>query len=219
MYKLIINFKTYEESSGKNALKIAKICKDLEKEAKKRNVEIILCPQFIDLKEIRATNLTVYAQHIDNLSPGQNTGFISPKSLKDAKISGSLINHSEHILNLKEIEARIKMAKKYGLKSCVCARNAKIAGQIANFKPDFIAIEPKELIGTNISISTAKPQLIKNSIKVVGKIPLLVGAGIKNKQDVKIAIELGAKGILVASGVIKVKNIKKSIFELLEGFS
>jgi triosephosphate isomerase len=219
MYKLIINLKTYEQSSNKNAIKIAKICKQLEKEAKKRNIELILCPQFIDLKDIKAQKVKTYAQHIDNIKPGQNTGFISPKALKEAKIDGSLISHSEHKLSLKEINERIKIAKEYNLESCVCARNSSIAKKIAKLKPDYIAIEPKELIGIDISISTAKPHLIEKAVKVVENIPLLVGAGIKTKDDVKKAIELGAKGILVASGVVKAKNIKKEILNLIKGFT
>jgi len=217
-YKLIINLKTYKESTGKKAIKIAKICKELEKEAKKRSVEIILCPQVTDIKDIKQLKVNSYAQHIDNIEYGANTGYILPEAIKDAGAIGTLISHSEHQLPLKEIEARIKKAKSIGLKTCVCARDDKRAKEVSKFKPDFIAVEPKEFIGTDISISTAKPQLIEKSVKAVGKITLLVGAGVKTTQDVKKAVELGSYGILVASGVVKVKNIRKAILELIQGF-
>ncbi len=218
MYKLVINLKTYQESFDKNAIKIAKICKKLEKKAKQKNVEIILCPQNLDIKDIIKEKISTYAQHIDDYEPGKYTGFISADALKQLKAKGTLINHSEHQIKQDEIKKRIQKAKELKLTTCVCARTAAKAKEIAKLKPDYIAVEPKELIGGDISISTAKPQLITNSLKAVGKVPLLVGAGIKNKNDVKKSIELGAKGILVASGVIKVKNIEKAIDDLLDGF-
>ncbi len=217
-YKLIINLKAYKESTLKNAIKIAKICKKLEKEAKKKNVEIILCPQLVDLKDTINENISVYSQHIDSYEYGAHTGHSVVSLISDLKAKGTLISHSENILSLKEIEKRIIIAKKNNLKTCVCARNAITAEKIAKLKPDFIAVEPKELIGGDISISTAKPQLISKSLKAVGKIPLLVGAGVKNGEDVRKSIELGAKGILVASGVAKAKNPEKAILELLSGF-
>ena len=42
---------------------------------------------------------------------------------------------------------------------------------------------------------------------------LLCGAGIVSGEDVTKAIELGSKGILVASGIIKAKNWNKIISE------
>ena len=50
------------------------------------------------------------------------------------------------------------------------------------------------------------------------KTPVLVGAGIHSKQDVKIALDLGAKGILVATDVIEADNPKKELAELARGF-
>lgn len=218
MYKLIINLKTYKESTGKSALKIAKICKEVNKVAKKNKVEIILCPQLIDIKEISKLGVKTYAQHIDILEYGANTGYTIPQALKDIGVSGTLISHSEHQLSLNDIKETVKIAKKYKLETCICARNTKRASEVKIFKPNFIAVEPKELIGGNISISTANPNLIKNSKKVVGKIPLLIGAGVKTSEDVKIGIELGAKGILVASGIVKAKNIKRELLNMIKGF-
>ncbi len=217
-YKLIINLKTYEESSGKSALKIAKICNELKRDAAKRGVEIVLCPQLLDLRWVVEEKVSVYSQHVDDYNYGAHTGYVVPNAVKKAGAKGTLINHSEHRLNLKKIEEEVKIAKKLGLEVCVCARDAAKAKMIAQFKPDFIAVEPKELIGGDISISTAKPQLISKSVEAVGKVPLLVGAGVKNSVDVRKAVELGAKGILVASGVVKASNVKKAIVDLLAGF-
>lgn len=218
-YKLIINLKTYEESFSDNAIKIAKICKGLAKEAKKRDIEIILCPNFIDLKDTIKEKVSTYSQHIDDIGFGAHTGYILPDMVKRSGAKGTLISHSEHILSLNEIEKRVKIAKETGLETCVCARDAKIAKEIAKFNPDYIAVEPQELIGGDISISTAKPELIAKSLKAIGdNIGLLVGAGVKNQADVRKSVELGAKGILVASGVVKAKNVKEAILDLIKGF-
>lgn len=220
MFKLIINLKTYKESFNEQAINIANICKELESIAKQKNVEIILCPQYLDLKDVAKTGITTYSQHLDDFDFGAHTGYIIPDAIKAIGCSGTIINHSEHslIYKIKDIEKRVIKARQAGLQVCICARDASVAKKVAKFNPDFIAVEPKELIGGDISISTAKPQLISKSVKAVGDIPLLVGAGVKNSEDIRKSIELGAKGILVASGVIKVPDIKGAILDLLEGF-
>ena len=103
-------------------------------------------------------------------------------------------------------------------KVLACADSPKEVTKLKKLKPDFIAYEPPELIGGDISVSTARPKLITDSVKKAGKIPLLVGAGIKNTNDVKISIKLGAKGVFVASGIIKAKNKRKEILSLIKGF-
>jgi triosephosphate isomerase len=210
--------KTYNESTNKKAVKLAVICKKLQIDAKKKNVELILCPQNIDLRDVVKLKVKTYSQHIDVCTPGANTGFVVPSHIKDCGARGTLISHSEHILETKEISKRIKLAKEIGLETCVCARDVATAKKLAMYNPDFIAVEPSELIGGDISISTANPKLIEQSVRACGSVPLLVGAGVKNGNDVRIAIELGAKGILVASGVVKARNIKKAVADLISGF-
>jgi len=218
-YKLIINMKTYEQATNKKAIKLAQICKKVSTEAKKKNVEIILCPQAFDIKDVINSKVSAFSQHIDVCTPGANTGWAVPKNLKSLGTKGTLISHSEHILDTKEIKKRIEIAKENKLITCVCARDSQTAKKIAKYKPDYIAVEPAELIGGDVSISTANPKLIEKSVKAVGNnSELLVGAGVKNGNDVKIAVELGAKGILVASGVVKAKNPEKAILDLLSGF-
>ncbi len=217
-YKLIINFKTYEESFDEKAINIAKIAKKLQKKANSLDVDIILCPNAYDIKDLIKIYPFIYSQHIDEFPSGANTGFQIPKLLKNLGIKGTLISHSEHQLSNIEIEKRINISKQLGIETCVCARNSKKVEELVKFNPSFIALEPKELIGGDISISKAKPKLIIDALKVSKNIPLLVGAGVKDKEDVKKAIELGAMGILVASGIVKAKNIEEAILDILKGF-
>lgn len=218
MFQLIVNFKTYKESLGENALKLAKAIFELEEVAKEKNVRIVACPQILDLREVVKENLSVFSQHMDNYSQGAHTGFLLGEGLVDAGVKGTLINHSEHRVSIELIEEEIKKAQELGLEICVCAKDDEEVEIFSKMNPNFIAVEPPELIGGDISISTAKPELITKSVKSAGLVPLLIGAGVKNSQDVKIGIELGSKGILVASGVVKVENPKEALLELLSGF-
>jgi len=218
MYKLIINLKTYEESFGENAIKIANIVKDLEDFAFDRNVEIILCPDIVDFRSVVNLGIKCYSQHIDAVEFGAHTGSVVPEEILRIGGRGTLISHSEDFEEFDEIEKKVVMAKKLGLETCVCARDIETAKKIRELNPDFIAIEPKELIGGDISVSTAEPDLIKNGVRISEPVQLLVGAGVKNAEDVKIAVKLGAKGILVASGVVKASDVREAIVDLIKGF-
>ena len=103
----------------------------------------------------------------------------------------------------------------------VCSNNIDVAKAVAVLNPDFLALEPPELIGGNVSVSQAEPEVITKLVKEVRKynkkIKLLVGAGVKTKEDVKKAIELGCDGVILASGVVKAKNITQAIEDLASG--
>ncbi len=217
MYYLIINAKAYTQSVGTEFKEVVDACFSLRRKAKKKNVELILVPQYSELKDSIQKKISTFSQHVDPIFPGSNTGFIAPDNMKKIGCDGTLINHSEHTLQLEIIKQTIERSKDAGLKTCVCARTPKAVEVISDFKPDFIALEPPELIGGDVSVTT-KPELIIEAKTLVGSIPLLVGAGVKTTDDVRKAVELGAEGILVASGVIKAQNKKKAIEDLLEGF-
>ncbi|MCD6502806.1 MAG: triose-phosphate isomerase, partial [Euryarchaeota archaeon] len=86
-------------------------------------------------------------------------------------------------------------------------------------EPTFIAIEPPELIGGDVSVTSAKPEIITRVVEGVSRINknvrILTGAGIKHKEDVKKAVDLGTDGVLLASGYIKAKDPKKFLTELV----
>ncbi|MCA9460143.1 MAG: triosephosphate isomerase [Nanoarchaeota archaeon] len=218
MYKLLINLKAYKEGSGTNILKFAQIVNELSVEAKKKNVDLILCVNSLDLRSLLGTGVHVYAQHIDAYDYGAHTGFLVPELVKSSGVLGSLVNHSEHRIDFDLVGSIVSASKKVGLEMCVCVKDDNEVKKVLKYNPDFIAVEPSELIGGDISISTARPELISNSVKVSKGIPILVGAGVKNAQDVKKAVELGAKGILVASGVVKANDPKAAILDLISGF-
>ena len=214
----IINCKNYEEIAGEKIIKLAKIA---EKISKKYKIKIAIAPPHHLIPLITKFGIIVLAQHLDDKKVGSTTGFMIPEIIKKSKIDGSIINHSEHRITESEIKNLVKRLKKLKLKTIVCVKNVSEVKKYAKINPTFIAIEPPELIGTGRAISTEKPQLITNSINAVqsAKIStkLLCGAGIVSAEDVSRAVELGSKGILVASGVIKAKNWESILSDFSRG--
>lgn len=205
---IIVNFKTYLESTSRRALELAK---QAERASKETGVQIVVVPQFVDLAKIVETvDIPVFAQHIDPITAGNSTGHILADAIKEVGVVGSLVNHSERQLCLRDVQAVVVIAKEKGLVSCVCANNPATSAAVAALKPDITSIEPPELIGTGISVSKAKPEVITDTVTLVHNIdrdmPVLCGAGISQAEDVTSALNLGTLGVLVASGVVKAKN-------------
>ena len=211
----IINFKAYKSSTGINAIKLAKIC---ERVAKKEKVQIAVAVQPADIFMVASNvKIPVLAQHVDPVEFGAKTGWILPETVLLAGAIGSLVNHSEHQLPMDYIKATIGRLQDLNALSIACASTPAKAVQIAKFKPDMIAIEPPELIGGNIAVSQAKPEVITKTTDKIRNIPVLCGAGIKRKADVSKSVKLGAKGILVASGVTNVADPERALTQLVKG--
>ncbi len=210
----VINCKNYEEISGD---KIIKFVKTAEKVSKKIKVKIAIAPPQHLIGLVANSSIPILAQHVDDSKVGSTTGFMVPELLKKSKVKGSLINHSEHRITSKEIAKLVLKLKELKMISIVCVKDVAEARKYAKLNPDYIAIEPPELIGSGKAVSNEKPELITKAAKAVkdskNKTKLLCGAGIVSGEDVSKAAELGSKGILVASGIIKAKNWNKIISE------
>jgi len=215
---IIVNFKTYSEATGKRAVELAK---KAEKVSMVTKVYVGVAPQFTDIEAVaKAVNIPVFAQHIDPIRPGSYTGHVLAESVKEAGATGTLINHSERQLKLSDINEAISIAHEKSLLSVVCANDPSISAAVAILKPDVIAIEPPELIGTGIPVSKAKPEVVTGTIKLVREVnptvTVLCGAGITNGEDVSAALKLGSQGVLVASGVVKAKDPYRVLREFAE---
>ena len=126
-----------------------------------------------------------------------------------------MINHSEHRITSKEIEKLVSKLKELKMISILCVKDVAEVKKYVKLNPDYIAIEPPELIGSGKAISKEKPDLISKAADIIknekNSTKLLCGAGIVSGEDVSKAIELGSKGILVASGIIKANDWNKII--------
>lgn len=202
---ILINLKTYKEGLGQNAHRIARAAEEVASES---GAVIGVCPQPMDLHPLaRHFEIPVYAQHVDGVAPGAATGHVTAEALKAAGAAGSLINHSERRLTLAEIEASVRACERNGLRSVVCTNNIMTSAAAAALGPNFVAIEPPELIGSGISVAKADPGIIKGSVEAIRRVNdsvrILTGAGIQSGECVRIATELGTDGVLLASSVVK----------------
>jgi triosephosphate isomerase len=210
----IINCKNYEEISGDKILEFVKIA---EKISKKYKIKIAIAPPQHLIGLVSNSKIPILAQHIDNSKVGSTTGYVIAELLKKSKVSGSLINHSEHRISSEDISKLILKLRELKMISVVCVKDVSEAKKYSKLNPDYIAIEPPELIGSGKAVSNERPEIIIKAADAVksanNKTELLCGAGIVSGQDVVKALELGSKGILVASGIIKAKNWAKIIEE------
>lgn len=213
---ILLNLKTYELSMGARSIEYARVA---ERVYEKTGISIGIAAQALDIQTlVDASEIPVFSQHIDPVYYGKYTGHILPEAVAEAGCYGTLLNHSENQLPIEVIEASIKRAKEVDLFSIVCADTIETATKIALLKPDVIAIEPPELIGSGIPVSKAQPEIVSGTVEAVkavnNDIHVLCGAGITSGEDASISLDLGVKGILVASGVVKAKDPYASLLDL-----
>lgn len=215
---IVVNFKVYREVEGAQALSIAKMCQEV---AESSGITIIACPPVTELGYVaRNVNIPVYSQNADPHAPGSSTGWMTPSMIKASGAAGTLINHTEHKQPMDMISITAELCRGCGISTIVCADTVELAAKIACFAPDMIAVEPPELIGGDVSVTDANPAVVENTVvsvkNVNKKISVLCGAGVKTGKDVKKALELGADGVLLASGVVKAKDPKAALADLVK---
>ncbi|MEM1522682.1 MAG: triose-phosphate isomerase [Thermofilaceae archaeon] len=215
---ILINFKCYREASGKRGLELARVAEQISRET---GVCIAVAPQLTDLAFIASqVEIPVFSQHVDDVEPGSHTGHVTLEAIKDAGAVGTLINHSERRVRADQIDVVVKKARTLNLTTVVCTNTPEVTAAMAALGPDMVAIEPPELIGTGIPVSRAKPEVVTSSVELVRRVNpqvrVLCGAGITTGEDVAAALRLGTVGVLLASGVVKAKDWRKAIFDLIE---
>jgi triosephosphate isomerase len=188
---IIVNFKKYV--TGEKALKLAKICKKVSEETK---VKIIICVQPQDIYP----EIECWSQ-----KPEDST----------LPFLGTLINHSDYPLTREMINNQCSIIN---ITKCVCINSVEEATAIAKFNPDYIAYEPHELIGSrDKSVATEKMSNVQYLVSSV-RCPILIGAGIHSPEDIRVGLELGAKGFLLATDVVRAVDPEKQLRELAEAF-
>ncbi len=202
---ILVNLKTFKEGMGNRAHMIATAAQLVARET---GATIGVAPGYIDLHPLcHHFAIPVYAQHVDGYEPGARTGHIPVEALKLAGAAGSLVNHSERRLTLAEIELSVRALQSHKMVAVVCSNNEITSAGAAALGPEYVAIEHPELIGSGISVSKANPEIIKRSVAAVHavnpKVKVLTGAGIQSGECVKIAVDLGTDGVLLASSVVK----------------
>ncbi|MBI4416169.1 MAG: triose-phosphate isomerase [Euryarchaeota archaeon] len=216
---LLVNFKAYPEALGPKAVELAKAC---AKVAEETGISLGVAPSALDLALVaKSVRLPVFAQHLDPVETGKATGWIPPEAALPAGAVGTIVNHSERKVAWEEMRDLIARCRELGLEVVVCADDVAEAETAAKLGPDYIAVEPPELIGGDVSVTSAKPEVITRAVERIRttnpKVHVLCGAGVKTGRDVAKALELGTVGILLASGVVKAKSPEKALRDLAKG--
>lgn len=216
---VVVNFKVYPEVLGKRGWELAKTC---DKVAEDTGASIVIAPPLSDLAHIaRMVHIPVFGQHADTADAGAHTGWLPPEALLEGGAAGTLLNHSERKIPHKNVAALVPRCETLGLEVIACADDLKEAEALARLAPDYIAIEPPELIGGEVSVTTARPEIVSGAVQAIHRIEpdvgVLCGAGVKDRKDVRKALDLGTVGVLLASGVVKARSPEKALRDLVKG--
>ncbi|MDR0523741.1 MAG: triose-phosphate isomerase [Candidatus Methanoplasma sp.] len=204
---IVVNFKAYAESEGAGAMRLAEACRSVSEES---GVAIAAAPPMVELGRVAGCGIPVFAQSVDPIPPGAATGWATPSMVKACGAAGTLVNHSEHRMDMASVGRCAEMSKACGLTVIICAKDATESAACARFAPEYVAVEPPELIGGDVSVTTASPKVVSDTVDAVrsvdGRVSVLCGAGVKTGEDAAAAVALGADGVLLASGVVKARD-------------
>ena len=215
---IVVNFKTYATAMGQKAVDLAQAME----RASKGNVRMIAVVSAFDLHAVKqaAPSLEVWSQHLDPVGQGSFTGWLQPENAIERGAQGTIINHAEHKVDIEHVQQLMQQLPDE-FPMCACAADVDEAHQLAELGPTFIAVEPPELIGGDVSVTTADPAIVSDTVNAVRAINphvrVLCGAGVKDGKDVKTAVELGAHGVLLASGVTKASDVDAVLADLVAG--
>ena len=123
-------------------------------------VRIAVAPQAAHLERVAATGVETWAQHVAPVAHGSHTGHTLAEAVADAGATGTLCNHSEHRLTLADIDGVLDAVDRADLETVVCANNPDQVAAAAALGPDAVAVEPPELIGGDVSVATADPEIV-----------------------------------------------------------
>ena len=215
---IVVNFKTYATAMGQKAVDLAQAME----RASKDHVRMIAVVSSFDLHAVKqaAPSLEVWSQHLDPVGQGSFTGWLQPENAIERGAQGTIINHAEHKVDIEHVQQLMQQLPDE-FPMCACAADVDEAHQLAELGPTFIAVEPPELIGGDISVTTADPAIVSDTVNAVRainpQVRVLCGAGVKDGKDVKTAVELGAHGVLLASGVTKASDVDAVLADLVAG--
>ena len=210
--KVVVNLKAYPCDS----VAVATAARDVSEES---GVPIAVAPQAALLERVAETGVETWAQHVSAVEHGSHTGSTLAEAAAEAGATGTMLNHSERRLKLADIDAALAAAERVGLETCICANNPDQIGAVAGLGPDAVAVEPPELIGTGTPVSKADPDIVTDAVAAAedadDSVAVYCGAGISTGEDLTAAKELGAEGVLLASGVAKADDPKAALEDLV----
>jgi len=215
---IVVNFKTYATAMGEKAVELAQAME----RASNEHVRMVAVVSAFDLHAVKlaAPTLEIWSQHLDPVGQGSFTGWLQPQNAIERGAAGTIINHAEHKVEMNHVQELMEQLPD-DFPICACAADVDEAHRLAELGPTFIAVEPPELIGGDISVTTADPAIVSDTVAAVqninSNVRVLCGAGVKDGKDVRTAVELGAHGVLLASGVTKASDVDAVLADLVAG--
>jgi len=212
---VVVNFKTYQTAHGASAEELALAMSGIETDAR-----MIAAVSALDLAAVvaAAPDLEVWTQHLDPVGFGSNTGWLHPDTAVERGATGTLINHAEHKVSIEHVAMLLDQVPE-DFEVCACAADIDEAQALAALGPTYVAVEPPELIGGDISVTSADPEIVSGTVaavrEVTDEVGILCGAGVKSGADVATAMELGTTGVLLASGVTKADDPGAALDDLV----
>jgi triosephosphate isomerase len=208
---VLVNCKAYDA----NPVAIAEAARSVSTDA----VTVGVAPQTAAIAPVADTGAETWAQHVDATGHGSHTGSQHADAAASAGATGTLLNHSERRLTVAAVDDAIAAAEEAGLRTIVCANTPEQIGAVASLGPDAVAVEPPALIGTGTPVSQADPDIVSDAVEAAGTvdpaIDVYCGAGISTGEDVMAARDLGADGVLLASGVAKADDPVEALTDLV----
>jgi triosephosphate isomerase len=212
---ILINFKIYKETFGDKAVELAKVIKEV---GDKYKIRMVVTASALDALRLKDLGVEVWLQNVDQYLEGKHTGWVSAEQAMSLGIKGGLVNHFEHQV-ARGTALKIIKNKPKGFEIMCCAKSTgQIERWMASAKPDYILYEPPELIGSSTDSVASKPESIKRAVELCGDVPLMVGAGVKSKEDVLVSLKMGAKSVGLASGFVLSKDPKRVLEDIASGF-
>ncbi|MFB6081535.1 MAG: triose-phosphate isomerase [Halanaeroarchaeum sp.] len=186
------------------------------------SADVAVAPQTADIGRVADAGVATWAQHVSPVTPGSHTGSTLAESVADNGAVGTLLNHSENRLTLADIDGSLAAAARAGLSTVVCANTPEQVAAVTALGPDAVAVEPPELIGTGTPVSQADPDIVEDAVSAARRVDpdvdVYCGAGISTGEDVVAAEELGADGVLLASGVAKADDPEAALADLVGSY-
>ncbi|QSG02607.1 triose-phosphate isomerase [Natranaeroarchaeum sulfidigenes] len=184
------------------------------------DADVAIAPQAAAIETVAGTGVETWAQHVSPNEHGSHTGSTLAEAAAEAGATGTLLNHSENRLKLADIDGSLDAAERVDFDTVVCANNPDQVAAAAALGPDAVAVEPPELIGTGTPVSQADPDIVRDAVDAAAavdeSVDVYCGAGISTGDDVVAAEELGADGVLLASGVAKADDPQAALEDLVD---
>ena len=207
----------------KTLIKAKQLFNSIKKVSKNtKNTEVIICPPFIYLKEIKKLQKEVKlgAQNSCWEEKGAFTGEISPLMLKDLGCEYVILGHSERRKYFSEnddlINKRLKSALKSGLKPILCIDNiSQIKEGLKGISKQkvIIAYEPIWAIGTGKACGYKEAKKFNLLMKkALGERHItLYGGSVNSQNALGYIADSGFQGLLIGGASLNSKEFVKIV--------